>query len=103
MLVCDQPALLILERYSSFSHLKRITTWILHFVTNCKVQQKRNTAEKGFLSTVELHQAERFGFKVFKVHPSLTALHYYGASNTYLEKGHLASIHPYLDSWDSSS
>ncbi len=52
-----RPVLPIQERFSSFTHLKRVTAWIFRFVRNCRSNDGRG---RGHLSVDELMQAERY-------------------------------------------
>ena len=90
----EQPALPILERFSSFIRLVRVTAWIFRFVSNCHSGSSR---AHGPLSVDELLNAERYWIAVaqqsaFKEEALL------------LRKGHqldsrarLLSLHPMLD------
>ena len=53
------PAIIPLQQISSFTHLKRVTTWVLHFINNCR-QPKTNCPSSLYLSSAELTAAESY-------------------------------------------
>ena len=50
-----------LDRYSNFTHLKRITAWVRRFVHNCRHKDSKIVS---FLSVVELNEAEAYWLAV---------------------------------------
>ena len=89
--------LAMLGSYCSFTCLKRFTTWVLCFVTTCKLCQGMYALKQGFLSVEELLEAERYWFKVAQkaAFPEETA-----ALRNKVEvprRGCLSSLYPFLD------
>ena len=56
---CAKDPLPMLDKYSSFNRLKRVTAWIRRFVTNCRLSHGMGNPIRGFLSVKELWQAEK--------------------------------------------
>lgn len=55
----EEEILIPVDRYSSFTHLKRVTAWVLRFIRKCRSKELQG---KMFhpLSTVELKEAEYY-------------------------------------------
>ena len=58
--VADESPIIPLDRYSSFSRLKRVTAWVLRFINNCRKHTNKCTSP---LSTRELKSAEHYWIK----------------------------------------
>lgn len=59
-LVTVEEPVLDLNRYSSFSKMKRVTAWILRFANNCCARRKGTTRKTSPLTTEELVTAETY-------------------------------------------
>ena len=46
-----------IDRFSSFSHLKRVTAWMMRFISNCRASQRKLTRVSGSLTVSELNKA----------------------------------------------
>ena len=51
-----QPVFLI-DPFSSFSRLKRVTAWMMRFISNCRASQRKLTRVSGSLTVSELNKA----------------------------------------------
>ncbi len=54
-----------LDRYSNFTHLKRVTAWTLRFLKNCRDRSSQNRLSCP-LSTEELQKAERYWVRLIQ-------------------------------------
>ena len=61
----SQASIIPFDHYSSFTRLKHVTAWILHFVENCR---KRNAQIQPVSSLLveELHKAERYWLRLIQ-------------------------------------
>ena len=46
-----------IDRFSSFSHHKRVTAWMMRFISNCRASQRKLTRVSGSLTVSELNKA----------------------------------------------
>ena len=60
--VHDKAPIIPLDRYSSYSHLKRVTAWVLRFVRNCRAAVANRSMSH--LTTQELWNAEVYWLSV---------------------------------------
>ena len=67
----QQDCLISMSRYSSLTRLKRVTSWILRFVHNCRSGRSRFS---GPLSITELMAAESYWFSKINLTPSWSNL-----------------------------
>ena len=58
--VVQPPSLPLLECISNFTRLKRLTAWILHFVSNCHHYLKGKASHSCPLTVQELVDAEAY-------------------------------------------
>ena len=96
MVVVQPPSLLLLERISNFFHLKRVTAWILHFVSNFHHYLKGNVSRSGPLTVQELVDAEAYSIAVAQQSDYGEEISTLTKGNT-LPKGKLLPLHPFLD------
>ncbi|XP_076291067.1 uncharacterized protein LOC143214214 [Lasioglossum baleicum] len=82
----------ILERFSSFSNLKRVLAYILRFRHN----SSRKESNKGTLSTLELHRAEQLIVQLIQRQEYLSEFH--ALEKTKSVTGNLAPLNPFIDS-----
>ena len=73
-LTCSRSPVIPPDRYANFTHLKRITAWILRFINNCRFQNVRNV---GHLTVEEVTIAENYWISLFlnKNHSHQKSLH----------------------------
>ena len=99
--VAQPPSLPLLEHMSKFTHLKRVTTWILHSVNNCHHYLKEKASWSGPLTVQELVDAEAYWIAVAQQsdfgEETLTL-----RKGKTLPKGKLLPLHPSLMSMDYS-
>ena len=58
-----------IEQFSSFTHLKRVTAWILRFVGNCHASKNNlQRVSDSLLNVAELQKAEVYWLVVIKGH-----------------------------------
>ena len=88
----------ILGNYSSFSHLKRVTAWVLRFVGNCKLRRTPSTLRQGVLTVEELLEAERYWLKVAQSESFLEEITALKNDTEVPRSGCLSSLRPFLDS-----
>lgn len=65
LVVIRQP-LISVERFSSFNLYKRVTSWIMRFIRNCKARVKKTPISLGPLSTQELSLAANHLYAVIQ-------------------------------------
>ena len=96
-LVTLESTLPIMESFSSFTRLKRVTAWIFGFVGNCNLRRGKGNPRRGPLSVDELLRAERYWFMVMQqCHFSKEISALRGKRD--LNKGRcLLPLHPILD------
>lgn len=58
-IVVNNPPLIELDRFSSFTHLKRVTAWIIRFIDRCK----HKSCVDSSLTAAELQRAETYWFR----------------------------------------
>ena len=63
-IVAQPPSLPLLELISNFTHLKRVTAWMLHFVSNCHHNLKGKASRSGPWTMQELVDAEAYWIAV---------------------------------------
>ena len=68
--VCNVAAtrdpLIPLDRFSSISLYKRVTAWVLRFISNCKAKARESPLVCGPLSIEELNQASRYRYSIMQ-------------------------------------
>ena len=91
------PMLPILDRFSSFTPLKRITAWIFHFVENCRPRRSHNVSNHGFLTVEELIRAERSWFQAMQAMSFLEEIASLKKGSEVHSKGCSLPLHPFLN------
>ena len=91
------PTLPILERFSEFTHLKRVTAWVFRFVENCRVKQSNDVPNYGFLSLDELSRAERYWLQPTQAASFPEEIANLKKGSEVCSKGCLLSLHPFID------
>ena len=61
--VCESP-IIPYDRFSSFSHLKRVTAWVFRFIAGCQEKQENGAS---FLTVEELASAELYWISLVQV------------------------------------
>ena len=96
VLVQSVEPLIPFDRFSSFSHLKRVTAWIMRFIKNCRTK----ASSESHLSVLELQKAEVYWLM-------LAQRQHFMKEITYIKKGRqlhksspLIPLHPFLDAED---
>ena len=99
--VAYELPLIPLDRYSTFTKIKRITAWILRFVENCRIvhgeQQETETYATPHLSVSELTAAENYWFKCAQWIDFSTEISLLRSSKPLPNRSCLRSLHPILD------
>ena len=90
-----QPALPILESFSSFTHLKHVTAWIFRFVNHCR---GIGSLLRGPLSVDEVQHAERYWLTVAQESSFTEEMLFLKANQELPKRGSLLPLHPFLDS-----
>jgi len=88
------PSLPILERFSSFTRLTRVTAWLFRFVNNCR---KTGGRKLGPLLVDELLHAERYWITVVQRSAFLEEVSCLKKHRQLPSSSHLLSLHPVLD------
>ena len=63
-LVTMEELLIPVDKFSSFTHYKRITAWIIRFIYNCRARSRGYVPKDGCLTTSELTQAANYWYSV---------------------------------------
>ena len=98
--ICVRPeieSLIPVDRYSSFTHLKRVTAWVLRFVRNCRSKGSQSKVSHS-LSTTELKEAECHWIGVVQnayFHEEVSAL---GKQCSLSPSSRLKALRPFIDS-----
>ena len=95
----EKASIIPIDRYSSYTKLKRVTARVLRFVNNCRSKKDgRPTQSSPFLTTQELHAAETYWV-------SIAQEDYFEKEIQAIKKGKvlpksspLLSLHPIIDS-----
>ena len=88
------PSLPILERFSSFTRLTRVTAWLFRFVNNCR---KTGGRKLGPLLVDELLHAERYWITVVQRSAFLEEISCLKKRRQLPSSSRLLSLHPVLD------
>ena len=95
----DLEPLIPLDRYSSFSHLTRVTAWVIRFAHNCRGKANGSTLQLSHsLSIGEIVVAENYWYSLIQHQHfphELTALH---NGKDLHHSSCLIALHPFLDS-----
>ena len=91
------PTLPILERFSEFTRLKRVTAWVFRFVENCRLKQSDDVPNHGFLSVDELSRAERYWLQAAQAASFPEEIANFKKGSEVCSKGCLLSLHPFID------
>ena len=95
--IVKSPVLLI-DRYSSFTKLKRVTAWILRFAKNCRSRQNGSNRVTSPLTVEELNAAETYWFHVSQQSHFDTELSAIQKKVSILDSSCLLPLHPIVDS-----
>ena len=63
-IVSRKTSVLDIGKYSSFTKLKRVTGWLLHFVYNCRARKDNAKPEISFLTVREITAAECYWLSI---------------------------------------
>lgn len=86
-----------LERYSSFTQLKRVTAWILRFIHNCH-GKKQDQPTSTHLSTAELMNAEIYWTSLAQGQAFPDKIEALRNNKSISTSSCLFSLHPFVDS-----
>ena len=86
----------ILEKFSCFNRMKRVTAWIFHFISNCKLSKMGNL-KKGALTVEELVRSERHWISVSQEDSFTTQISTL-KKQALPRKDHLLALNPFIDS-----
>ena len=86
----------LLERVSNYERLRRVTAWVLRFISNCRASKKNKTLESGHLTSAELIAAEEHWIALAQqsAFPNEIAILRGGKE---VSSGQLLALHPFLD------
>ena len=88
-----------IDHYSSYTKLKRVTAWILHFVNNCHTNKNGCSLQlSSSLTTQELHTAETYWISIAEEDSLPEEIETIKESKILRSSDPLLSLHPILDS-----
>ena len=91
--------LVAMDRYSNFTQLKRITAWILRFISNCRVRRNKQIPQlRSSLSTKELLEAEAYWLLFSQEEHFAREIQILKKNHVLPNSSPLLSLHPILDS-----
>ena len=88
--------ILLIENFSSFTRLKRITAWVLRFINNCRVNRRDNLTP--YLLVNELVTAENYWISVVQNDYFADEIEKIENSQSLSNKSCLLSVRPFIDS-----
>ena len=86
-----------LKQFSSFTHLKRVTTWIHRFVDNCRCKRQGRGISL-YLSTSELVISESYWISLAQQEAFAPEIEALKNDESLPKSSRLFSLHPFLDS-----
>ena len=87
-----------IDKYSNFSHLKRITAWIRRFVNNCQAKvAHKQVIHSPYLSAKEIYEAELYWFSIVQKQSFLPDVNAIKSGKKLRRSSPLLSIHPIVD------
>ena len=93
LLVQDKAPLIPLDRYSNFTHLKRVTTWVLRFIQNCRAA----ATDSPHLNTQELWKAEVYWLSVIQGEYFVKEINSLNSRRELHKSSPLIPLRPFLD------
>ena len=94
--VVDSQAIIPLQQFSSFSHLKRVTAWILRFIENCR-KNKTDRPNSLYLSSMELTASEIYWMSLTQRQAFLIEIESLKKGESLPKSSRLFSLHPFVD------
>ena len=85
------------EQYSQYSHLIRITAWVLRFISHCR---KKGVEVCPYLTTQELSDAETYQIKTYQRQIFAEEVSYLKSKQHLPRRSNLKSLLPFLDQSD---
>ena len=85
----------LLERTSSYSHLVRVTAWIVRLANNARKGSKRNA--NSTLSLTEIEKAEDLWWRIAEETISQKEIQTLNSGTKLSPKSRILSFHPFLD------
>ena len=97
-LVQPVEPLILFDQFSNFTHLKRVTAWIMQFVGNChaKANKQQKTSEPN-LNTSELQEAESYWLAVVQGQHFAREIADLKKGRQLRKSSPLIPLHPFLD------
>ena len=104
-MVCSDQPIVPWGCYSSFTHLQRVTAWVLCFINNCRPAQGailKSSTDAGYpsLTVTELVAAERYLVKISQQCHFSSEIASLEAESLLSPNSCLLSVHPFVDSED---
>ena len=96
-IVDEEEPLLPCDRFSTFSHLKRVTTWAIRFVKNCWARSLKLSRDITPLSVQELNRAENYWFRSIQGAFWLREIELLKRSSNIPQSSCIRSLNPVLD------
>jgi len=85
------------DRYSHYSRLRRVTAWILCFISRCR-NKERQAQSSPFLSTAELQAADVYWLSIVQGDHFAKEIHAIRSKQHLSKSSPLLSLHPIIDS-----
>lgn len=82
-----------LNRFSSFTHLQRVTAWILRFIDNCR----HSGTKSSYLTVSELNVAEKYWIRLIQEVHFSSDIETLKTTHSLSGNSCLLSLHPFLD------
>ena len=92
----NNQAILPLQQFSSFSHVKRVTAWIRHFIDNCH-RPKIDLSATLYLTSTELAVSESYLISLIQHEAFATEIESLIKSQPLTKSSRLFSLHPFID------
>ena len=97
----NEVPIISINLYSSYTKLKHVTAWILHFVNNCRANKNGCSLQSSSsLTTQELHTAEVYWISIVQENCFPEEIEAIKESKVLRNSSPLLSLHPILDSSD---
>ncbi len=87
----------LVSRFSTFTRLKRVTAWILRFITNTRARLRESLGSTGPLSLRELSLAETHWFSVAQNHSFPNEIDALKKGKDVPAESSLYALHPFID------
>ena len=95
--IIDRQPIIPLQQFSSFSHLKRVTAWILRFIDRCR-KSKTDCPNSLYLSSAEIKASEIYWISLTQYQSFFIEIQSLKKGESLLKSSRLFSLHPFIDS-----